>query len=148
MHRRPDSDRHSAGRCREEPISAIVERLGPDKAVHGGRCQFESCLCYSRISMECLSRVRVPSLPLGCRLSIIRPALEGRVRTAAQLLSSSEALHEEIGAGVAWWAATRNERTLTAVRTQLEEAALAEAWEQGQALTVDDAIALALDSLE
>ena len=32
--------------------------------------------------------------------------------------------------------------------TQLDEAAFAEAWEQGQALTADEAVALALDSLD
>lgn len=37
-------------------------------------------------------------------------ALDGRVRTGAQLLSRSEALHEEIGAAPAWWVTTRNER--------------------------------------
>ena len=46
------------------------------------------------------------------------------------------------------WLARMNEETLTAVREQLGEAAVAEAWEQGRALTVDEAVALALDSLE
>jgi len=39
-----------------------------------------------------------------------------------------------------------NEETLTAIRTQLDEAAFAEAWEQGRALTTDEAVALALNS--
>ncbi len=39
-----------------------------------------------------------------------------------------------------------NERTLTAIRAQLDEAAFAEAWEQGRALAVDEAVTLALDS--
>ena len=75
-------------------------------------------------------------------------AREGRAGAAARLLSSSEALTEEIGAAVAWWVATRNERTLITIRTQLDEAAVAEAWEQGRALTADEAVALALDSSE
>jgi predicted ATPase/class 3 adenylate cyclase len=73
-------------------------------------------------------------------------ALEGRGKTAARLLSSSEALHEQIDANVASWVAEMNEGTLAAIRDQLDEAALAEAWEQGWSLTADEAVALALES--
>jgi tetratricopeptide (TPR) repeat protein len=73
-------------------------------------------------------------------------AREGRAATAGRLLSSSEALTEEIASSIPPWAATRNERTLTTIRGQLDEAALDEAWEQGRALTVDEAVALALDA--
>jgi len=79
-----------------------------------------------------------------CRLAFVL-AFEGRAATAARLLSSFEAAGEKIGArrsGVA----EMNEETLTTIRTQLDEAAFAKAWEQDQALTVDEAIALALDS--
>jgi hypothetical protein len=40
-----------------------------------------------------------------------------------------------------------NEETLAAIRTRLDNAALAEVWEQGRALTADEAVALALDSV-
>jgi len=40
-----------------------------------------------------------------------------------------------------------NDETLTAIRAQLDEAAIAEAWEQGRTLTLDEAVALALESL-
>lgn len=73
-------------------------------------------------------------------------ALEGRAETAARLLSRSEALYEEIGASMTWWLLETKETTLTTIRTQLDDAALAEEWRQGQALTVDEAVALALDS--
>jgi predicted ATPase len=65
---------------------------------------------------------------------------------AARLLSSSEALTEGLGASVAWWAGRRNEETRATIRAQLDEVAFATAWEQGRALTVDEAVALALDS--
>jgi hypothetical protein len=39
-----------------------------------------------------------------------------------------------------------NDATLTAIRTQLDETAFAEAWEEGGALTLDEAVALALES--
>jgi tetratricopeptide (TPR) repeat protein len=70
----------------------------------------------------------------------------GRAGAAARLLSSSEALREHIGSTSVPSVAKMNEETLTAIRTQLNEAAFAEAWEEGRALTIDEAIALALDS--
>jgi len=41
-----------------------------------------------------------------------------------------------------------NEGTLVIIRSQLDEAAFAEVWEQGRTLTLDEAVALALDSVE
>ena len=41
-----------------------------------------------------------------------------------------------------------NEPTLNGIRAQLDEAAFAKAWEQGRALTADEAVALARDSLD
>jgi ATP/maltotriose-dependent transcriptional regulator MalT len=81
-----------------------------------------------------------------CRIARVL-ALAGRAGTAARVLSSSAVLLEEIGARPPWLARI-NEQTLTAIRTQLDEAAFAEAWEQGQALTAEEAVALALDALD
>jgi hypothetical protein len=39
-----------------------------------------------------------------------------------------------------------NEETLALLRTQLSDAALAEARDQGRALTIDETVALALDA--
>lgn len=72
-------------------------------------------------------------------------AVAERAGAAAQLLSCSETLLEELGANVPW-VARMNDETLTTIRTQLDDAALADAWEQGRALTVDEAVALTLDS--
>jgi predicted ATPase/class 3 adenylate cyclase len=74
-------------------------------------------------------------------------AFVGRAATAARLLSCSEALREEMG-GIWSWLARMNEETLTTIRSQLDEAALAEAWEQGRALTADEAVSLALHALD
>ena len=74
-------------------------------------------------------------------------ALAGRAAVAAEVLSSSAALMEEIGAGPPWY--TRiSEKTLVAIHAQLDESAFAEAWDQGRALTADEAVALALGALE
>lgn len=69
------------------------------------------------------------------------------METAVRLISCFEALREEIGGGEAW-VARMNEETLATIRTQLDEAAFTDAWKQGQALTADEAVALALQSLE
>jgi tetratricopeptide (TPR) repeat protein len=75
-------------------------------------------------------------------------ALAGKTATAARLLAASEALFEEIGDPCPPHFAQENEKRLDTIRTQLGEAAFAEAWEQGRTLTADDAVALALDALE
>ena len=71
----------------------------------------------------------------------------GSVETAARLISCFEALREEIGRGEPW-VARMNEQTLATVHTQLDEAAFAEAWEQGRLLTLDEAVTLALSTLD
>jgi predicted ATPase/class 3 adenylate cyclase len=77
-------------------------------------------------------------------------AAAGRAGTAARLLSTGEALREEIGATLESWVAmeAKLRETLTAIRAQLDEGAFAEAWEQGRALTADEAVALALDAVD
>lgn len=54
--------------------------------------------------------------------------------------------YEKIGGGVPRYVAERNQETLETIRAQLDQAAFAEAWEQGRTLTADEAVALALDS--
>jgi predicted ATPase len=63
---------------------------------------------------------------------------------AAQLLSSSLHLHEERAILVPLYQEDRNEATLELIRSGLDEAKLASAWEQGEQLTLDEAVALAL----
>lgn len=73
-------------------------------------------------------------------------ALTGQAATTTRLLSSSEALREQIGSARVPWVTKMNEETLATIRAQLDEASFAEAWEQGQALTIDEGVALALES--
>jgi hypothetical protein len=71
----------------------------------------------------------------------------GGAATAAHLLSSAETLFTELAAEPPW--VTRmNQDTRATIRAQLGEAAFASAWEQGQAMTADEALALAVESLE
>jgi hypothetical protein len=69
----------------------------------------------------------------------------GQAETAARLVACAESLREEIG-GSHSWVAELNAKTLTGLRTRLDDAELAPILEQGSRLTVDEAVALALDS--
>jgi predicted ATPase/class 3 adenylate cyclase len=98
------------------------------------------------------------SLPLRCALrdpfhtadtlSRFASALAsaGSAGTAVSLLAFSEKLLREAGLAVPAWAAKSREKTLDAAQGQLDELAFARAWEQGRALTLDEAVAVALDS--
>jgi len=71
----------------------------------------------------------------------------GTVGTAVRLISCVEALREEIG-GVEAWVARMNDETLGTIRKQLDEAAFAEAWEEGRTLTADEAVAIAIAAMD
>jgi len=73
-------------------------------------------------------------------------AIAGRAAIAAQVLSCSTALMEEIGAKPPWFARI-SRKTLVLIHTQLDDTAFADAWEQGLGMTAEGAVALALDSL-
>jgi predicted ATPase/class 3 adenylate cyclase len=78
------------------------------------------------------------------RVSAIH-AHAGRLDKAAGLLSSSVHLHEELGMLVPLYQEKRNEETLHILHAQLDDTAFDKAWEQGRALTLDEAVALALE---
>jgi predicted ATPase/DNA-binding SARP family transcriptional activator len=73
-------------------------------------------------------------------------AVAGQAATAATVLSSSTTLMEAIGARPPWFARICT-NTIAAIHAQLDDADHAEAWERGCALTADEAVALALDTL-
>ena len=75
-------------------------------------------------------------------------AVAGKAGTAAQVLARAEALREEVGATFGAWVAHINQRTLTEIPTRLDAAAFSVASEQGRALTIDEAVALALDAVD
>jgi hypothetical protein len=68
----------------------------------------------------------------------------GRDAECAALLSSAEALREEIGAGGMPYLMRNHEEALALIRTRLDEAAIADAWRQGAKLSAEEAVALAL----
>src|SRR6185436_12100257 len=79
-------------------------------------------------------------------------ALLERHRTATRLLSVCESLDREIGHSLPYayvsWIAEVKEQVLAIVHARLDEHEFAAAWEQGRALTVDEAVTLALDSVD
>jgi predicted ATPase len=81
-----------------------------------------------------------------CRFARIL-ALSGRPEIAARVLSSSTAQLGEIGA-MPFYIERIRDQTLGTLRPQLDEAAFAAAWEEGQTLAADEAVALALDALD
>jgi predicted ATPase/DNA-binding SARP family transcriptional activator len=107
----------------------------------------EDALAMLRESLGILTDLG-DSLGIGENLARFARALAvaGRPETAAQLLSSSEALYNETGGGVLSWVAKMNNETLVAIRSQIGDEALAEASNQGRALTIGESVALALAS--
>jgi predicted ATPase/class 3 adenylate cyclase len=85
----------------------------------------------------------VPSIAFNlCRFARLH-AIEGNAWTATTFLASADTLLEEIGARPSWLA-KMNDETRNTINAQLDEPAFADAWEEGKALTLDDALALAL----
>ncbi len=82
-----------------------------------------------------------------CRSAHVLAVLLKRAENASRFLACFEALREQIGVSEGW-VVRLNEETLAAIRDQLDEGAFAEAWEQGVTLTVDEAVALALDAFD
>jgi predicted ATPase/class 3 adenylate cyclase len=81
-----------------------------------------------------------------CRFARVL-ALAGRTEAAAQVLATGEMLYEEIGSSPMAWLKRGNDEALALIREELDETALAEAYEQGKSLTADEAVALALTEL-
>ena len=106
---------------------------------------------YEAISM--LKQSYAINLELGERVSIAddlarlaRAMLAlGRHDATTTLLSAMHVLCLETGAAVE---GAETKRLLSIVQDELDEAAFAEAWERGQAMTPDEAVALAVAALE
>jgi len=96
----------------------------------------------TRISLE-LGHLQLISASLWRFARIL--ALEGHAEAAAQLLSASEALREEVGDTEVPWDREINDETRAMVRGRLVETSYAEASERGRRLAPEDAVALALD---
>jgi predicted ATPase/class 3 adenylate cyclase len=72
--------------------------------------------------------------------------LRGRPEAAAELLGAADALNAEMGASLQYWMRDMNDVTTAMLRETLDDAAFGEAWERGAKLTLDEAVALALET--
>ena len=82
-----------------------------------------------------------------CRFALAW-AVDAKPLEGAQMLARAEALFEEAGRVINPWIVRMNDLTRATVRTLLDEAAFADACEQGRQLTLDEALALVLDPSE
>jgi predicted ATPase len=89
--------------------------------------------------------------PLGIATELCRAAaalaLAGKGETATRLLASSETFHEEAGVPMYPHLVAQNEQTLVKIRAQLDQAHFDVAWKEGRRLRVEDAAAMAIESL-
>ena len=90
--------------------------------------------------------------PIAVAINIYRFArafvLRGRPEAAAELLGAGDALHADLGAILQYWGRDMNDVTTAMVREALDERAFDKAREQGAKLTLDQAVALALEPEE
>ena len=75
-------------------------------------------------------------------------AARGETERAARLFGASEALPEAMGAPPESGESALQEPYLAAARSQLDEASWQEAWAQGRAMTLEEAISYALEEEE
>jgi hypothetical protein len=75
-------------------------------------------------------------------------AAEGQYERATQLLGAAAALRETIGAPLSPGQQSELDNQMALVRTGLAEGCLASAWAEGRAMTLEQAIAHALENSE
>jgi predicted ATPase/class 3 adenylate cyclase len=71
-------------------------------------------------------------------------ARQQRPDHAARLVARSDLIHDEIGLGRESWAQEERDDALALIRDQMDETSLARAWNEGQLLGSDEAVALTL----
>ena len=75
-------------------------------------------------------------------------AVAGKADAAAAVLSRSEAIRADLGITHPDWILEWQEEAESKARAGLDNDAFAEAWERGRSLTADEAVALALESVD
>lgn len=116
-------------------------------AFHEGRLEDAAALRKQNLLAACeLGSLQAIAQSL-CRNASACAQIVGKAGVAARLLSFFEAQRPQIGVSESWIASV-NEETLATIHTQLDEAAFAEAWEQGRLLTLEEAVALAFNALD
>jgi predicted ATPase/class 3 adenylate cyclase len=122
-----------------------LESLAIDAALEG-RVKDAASMLGEAWTLNCELGDRLREAVIVFRFARVL-ALAGRADAAAQLLATGEVLQEKMGAAPMAWLKRGNDEALTLIRAELDEAAFAEACEQGRSLTADEAVTLALESL-
>jgi predicted ATPase len=135
---------HEARRLGDEGVLALTLHQLASIARQEGRHRDELAMLTE--SLQIYRALAEPS-GIAAALGEFSHALarRGDPRTAAKLVAASDTIQKNIGSVVPWMSAI-NEQALAAIRADLDEDAIAEAWQEGAQLTIDDAVDLAFDS--
>jgi predicted ATPase/class 3 adenylate cyclase len=129
---------HGHRRIEARSLGALAEKA----AIEGRFDDARDLLVQSlRIDRE-LGNVPFVGLDL-VRFAVIH-SRDGRPQLAARLIARAVAVFHEIEFSLEPWMTREVDDATAAVRVQLDDAAFAEAWEEGANLGLDEAIALAL----
>jgi hypothetical protein len=131
---------HGHRRIEARSLGAFAERAASE-----GRFEDASTLLTQSFRID-LELGNLPFVSVDLVRFALTSARTGKPFVAAQLLSRATALRDEIGFALESWMTKETEEALAAVRAQLDEEAFAEAWEEGAKLSLDEAVALALES--
>jgi hypothetical protein len=85
-------------------------------------------------------------LDLRCFARLL--SAKGRAESGVRILGCPEAVHKETGVAIERWIAAMTEASMGAIREQLDEPAIAQAMQEGRTLSTDEALALALESVD
>jgi non-specific serine/threonine protein kinase len=96
--------------------------------------------------LEGLASVAAAEGPLGAGTSE-RHALGSKAERAVRLLGGAEALREVASTPLPPYRRADYDRDIALVRAQLDDSALASAWEAGRAMTIEQAVAYALEEM-
>jgi len=133
---------HGHRRIEARSLGAFAELAASE-----GRFEDASTLLTQSFRID-LELGNLPFVSVDLVRFALTSARTGRPFVGAQLLSRATTLRDEIGFAFESWMTEETEEARAAVRAQLDEEAFAEAWEAGSKLSLDEAVALALDSVD
>ena len=134
------SRRHGHRRIEARSLGALSERAANEGRLDDARAQLMQSF---RIDRE-LGNVPFVNMDL-VRFAVLHTR-EGKPETAARLIARAVAAFEEIGLTLESWMTQEVEDATAAVQWLLDDVSFAAAWEEGRNMSLDDAVALALET--
>ncbi|MGH3132988.1 MAG: hypothetical protein ACRDNY_04470, partial [Gaiellaceae bacterium] len=133
---------HGHRRIEARSLGALAER-----AANEGRFDAARDLLVQSLGIDReLGNLPFVSLDL-VRFAVIHTR-DGRPELAARLIARAVAVFHEIGISLETWMTREVEDATAAVRAQLDDDSFDAAWEQGTRISLDDAVARALDEAD